>query len=115
MRPELQAIRDQKKVHAGAQFFQTNIIFDMEGFDRWLEELDKRNVLDKVYILAGIVVLKSYKTAKYLHDKIPGVIIPDPILKRLATAGDSESEVGIQIALETIERVKKSTVLMVFT
>jgi methylenetetrahydrofolate reductase (NADPH) len=106
MPPEMQAIRDQKKVNAGAQFFQTNIIFDMEILDRWLDELDKRNVLDKVYILAGIVVLKSYKTALYLHNHIPGVIVPDTILKRLATAGDSESEVGIQIALETIDMIK---------
>jgi methylenetetrahydrofolate reductase (NADPH) len=106
MPPELQVIRDQKKVNAGAQFFQTNIIFDIEKLDRWLEELDKRNVLDKVYILVGIVALKSYKTAQYLHDKIPGVTIPDLILKRLASAGDSESEVGIQVALETIDMVK---------
>jgi methylenetetrahydrofolate reductase (NADPH) len=106
MRPELQAIRDQKKVNAGAQFFQTNIIFDLEKLDRWLEELAKRNVLDKVYILAGIVAVKSYKTAQYLHDKIPGVTIPDAILNRLARAGDSESEVGIQVALETIDIIK---------
>jgi len=53
-RPEFQALREQKKVNAGAQFFQTNCIFDLDRFEVWLNALAKRDVLDKVYILAGI-------------------------------------------------------------
>ena len=53
------AIKDHKKVNAGAQFFQTNLIFEPEKPDLWLEQLDKRNILDKVYILIGIAPLKS--------------------------------------------------------
>jgi methylenetetrahydrofolate reductase (NADPH) len=107
--PELQAIRDQKKVNAGAQFFQTNLIFEPERLDTWLEQLDKRNVLEKVYILAGIAPLKSLKLALYLHNKVPGVYLPPDILKRMEQAGDRESEEGIQIALEMIESVRKKT------
>jgi len=104
--PELQAIRDQKKVNAGAQFFQTNLIFEPERLDLWLEQLDKRDVLDKVYILAGLVPLKSYKAALYLHRKIPGVFLPGHILKRMEKAGDGAGEEGVQIALELIESIK---------
>ena len=86
--PELQAIRDQKKVNAGAQFFQTNLIFEPEKLDPWLEQLDKRNVLDKVYILAGVAPLKSFKIASYLHSKVPGVFLPEKILTRMEKAGD---------------------------
>jgi len=107
--PGLQAIRDQKKINAGAQFFQTNLIFEPERLDAWLEELDKRNVLDKVYILAGVAPLKNYKVAQYLHAKVPGVFLPDNILKRMEKAGDGASEEGIQIALEIIESVKSKT------
>jgi methylenetetrahydrofolate reductase (NADPH) len=105
--PVLQAIRDQKKVNAGAQFFQTNIVFDTEGIDLWLEELDKRNVLIKVFILMGIVPLKSYKAARYLHDKVPGVFLPERILSRMEKAGEGEAEEGVQIALEFIDSIKK--------
>jgi methylenetetrahydrofolate reductase (NADPH) len=105
--PELQAIRDQKKINAGAQFFQTNIIFEPERLDRWLEELYKRNVLDKVFILVGLVPLKSYKAARYLHEKVPGVFLPEIILKRMEKAGESAPEEGVQIALELIRSVRQ--------
>ena len=65
--PVLQAIKDHKKVNAGAQFFQTNLVFEADRLDPWLEQLDKRNVLDKVSILIGLAPLKSYKVAEYLH------------------------------------------------
>lgn len=105
--PILQAIKDQKKINAGAQFFQTNLIFEPERLDAWLEELDRRNVLNKVYILAGIAPLKSLKVARYLNDNVPGVNIPGKIMNRMEKAGESASEEGINIALEVIESVKK--------
>jgi methylenetetrahydrofolate reductase (NADPH) len=104
--PELQAIRDHKKVNAGAQFFQSNIIFEPERLDPWLEQLYKRGILDKVFILIGLVPLKSYKSALYLHEKIPGVVVPEKIRKRMETAGDGAPEEGIRIALEIIESVR---------
>ena len=105
--PQLQAIRDQKKVNAGAQFFQTNLIFDPERFARWLEELDKRDVLNKVFILVGLTPLKSLKAALYLHEKVPGVYLPPGILARMEKAGNGASEEGINIALEVIDKIKK--------
>jgi methylenetetrahydrofolate reductase (NADPH) len=104
--PALQAIRDHKKVNAGAQFFQTNIVFDIDKIDAWLEQLDKRNITGKVYILIGIAPLKSLKVAHYLNTKIPGVSVPDGILKRLEKAGDGAPEEGIRIALEQVELLR---------
>jgi methylenetetrahydrofolate reductase (NADPH) len=105
--PELQAIKDHKKVNAGAQFFQTNLIFEPEKLDLWLEQLDRRNILEKVYILIGLVPLKSYKAALYLHQKVPGVFLPEHILVRMEKAGERAHEEGVQIALELIDAVKK--------
>jgi methylenetetrahydrofolate reductase (NADPH) len=104
--PELQAIKDQKKVNAGAQFFQTNLIFEPDRLDHWLEQLDKRDVLKKVYILIGLVPLKSYKAALYLHQRVPGVNLPENILRRMEKAGEGASEEGVQIALELIDSIK---------
>jgi len=105
-KPHFQALREQKKVNAGAQFFQTNLVYDPEGLDIWLQELGKRGVLDKVYVLVGVTPLKSYPMARYLHDEVPGVTIPQPLLDRMEKAGDGAAEEGIQIALELIDKIK---------
>lgn len=104
--PRFQAIREHKKVNAGAQFFQTNLVYDPDGLDTWLNELAKRNILDKVYILIGITPLKSLKIAQYMNNEIPGVFIPDKLMKRMEAAGDGAAEEGVQIALELIEAIK---------
>lgn len=105
--PKFQAIREHKKINAGAQFFQTNLVYDVDGLEVWLNELAKRNILDKVYILVGITPLKSYKVAAYMNNEVPGVFIPDHLMKRMEKAGENASEEGVLIALELIEKVKK--------
>ncbi len=107
--PRFQALREQKKVNAGAQFFQTNLVYDAGRMEIWLNELAKRGVLEKVYILVGITPLKTLKMAKYMNDQVPGVFIPEELMKRMAAAdqaGNAQEE-GIQIALELIEKIKK--------
>jgi len=106
--PKFQALREQKKINAGAQFFQTNLVYDAERLDIWLNEIAKRNILDKVYILIGITPIKSYKIAKYMNDEVPGVTIPDALMKRMETAeaGGNAQEEGVQIALELIQKIK---------
>jgi len=104
--PVLQAIHDQKKVNAGAQFIQTNLVFEPELLDLWLEQLDKRGVLEKVFILLGVAPLKSYKLAEYLHTMVPGVRLPKSVLERIQKAGEGAPEEGVRIALEIIDKAK---------
>jgi len=105
--PKFQALREHKKVNAGAQFFQTNLVYDPERFEIWLNELAKRDILDKVYILVGITPLKSLKVAQYMNKEVPGVYIPEHYMRRMEAAGDGAAEEGVQIALEVIEAVRK--------
>jgi methylenetetrahydrofolate reductase (NADPH) len=105
--PRFQAIREHKKINAGAQFLQTNLVFDPEGLDKWLEQLDKRNILGKAFILVGVAPLRSLKVALHLNKEIPGVTIPESIIRRIEKAGTSAHEEGITIALEHIEKIKK--------
>ena len=106
--PKFQAIREHKKVNAGAQFFQTNLVYDADRLEIWLNELAKRNILDKVFILIGITPLKTLKMAKYMNDEVPGVFVPEPVLTRMQAAESvgNASEEGVQIALELIEKIK---------
>ncbi len=104
--PAMQAIRIRKKVNAGAQFLQTNLVFDPDRLDPWLEQLDKDGLLDKVHILVGISPLRSLNLAKYLNDNIPGVTVPEAVMKRLADAGDHFAEESISITAENLKRLK---------
>jgi methylenetetrahydrofolate reductase (NADPH) len=108
--PKYEAIRAEKKINAGAQFIQTQPIFDYEHFTDWLEALDQRNLLDKVYLLPGLIPLKSARAAHFMADEVPGVIIPHEIVKRMDEAGDKEGqqETGVTIALEIIEKLRNT-------
>ena len=105
--PALQVIRDRKKINAGAQFLQTNLVFDPDMLDPWLGHLDKEGLLDRVYILVGISPLRSMNLARYLNDNIPGVTIPGAVMKRLADAGDRFQEESIAITVENIKRLRE--------
>ena len=105
--PKFQALREQKKVNAGAQFFQTNLVFDIDGMETWLNELARRNIFDKVYILIGITPIKSLKMAKILSN-VPGVYLLKFVMERMEAAekaGNAREE-GVQIALELIHKIK---------
>lgn len=105
-----EAIRAEKKINAGAQFIQTQPVFDVPRFTEWLEALDRRNLLGKAYILAGVAPLKSAKAARFMAAKIPGMYIPPEVLIRMESAAESgeeaQQEEGIAIARELMETLK---------
>lgn len=105
--PRIQAMREHKKVNAGAQFFQTNVVFDLAGLEIWLNELARRDVLNRVFILVGITPLKSLKMAQHMR-QVPGVHLPERVLKRMEKAeqaGNAQEE-GAQIALELARGIR---------
>jgi methylenetetrahydrofolate reductase (NADPH) len=109
--PKYEAIRAEKKINAGAQFIQTQPVFDYGRFLDWLEALDRRNLLDKVYVLPGISPLKSANGAHMMVGRVPGISIPPDVLKRMDEAGEkgdkqAQQETGIQMALEIIEKLR---------
>jgi methylenetetrahydrofolate reductase (NADPH) len=108
--PEFEAIRMEKKVKAGAQFIQTQPVFHRERFLAWLEALDKRNLLDRVPILAGVLPLRSLKVARFLAREVPGVLIPEDVLRRLEEAGspEAQAETGFRLAVETLGALRET-------
>lgn len=101
---ELQVIQMRKKIEAGAEFFQTQLIFDVEDFKLFLS-MASHLPLQKIKIIAGIFPLKSAKQARFLNDKVPGVKIPEKIIQRLEKAKDQVQE-GIEIAWEIVQQLK---------
>jgi methylenetetrahydrofolate reductase (NADPH) len=102
---EFRVARLAKKVKAGAQFVQTQSIYDMERFERWMEMVRERGLQEKVHILAGLMPLKSHKVALYMKTKVSGMSVPDPIIERMKAAKDPKGE-GVRICVEQIERLR---------
>jgi 5,10-methylenetetrahydrofolate reductase len=101
---EPQLIKFEKKVEAGAEFFQTQAIYDLDNFAKFMVYARKF----KVKILAGIVLLSSAKMAKYMTDNVPGIFVPQNLIDELASApkGGALTK-GIEIAGRMVATLKK--------
>ncbi len=96
-----------KKVEAGADFVQTQCIYNMDKMRRWVQQANDMGLTDKVYILAGVTPMKSLGMARYMKSKVPGMDVPDEIIKRLQGVDKKkQANEGIQIACEQIEEFK---------
>ena len=97
-----------KKVEAGCDFIQTQCIYNMEKFRKWIQQANDMGLTEKVYILAGVTPMKSVGMAKYMKSKVPGMDVPDEIIERLQGAGKGKvADEGIKIACEQIEEFKE--------
>ncbi len=105
---ELRVLRLAKKINAGADFIQTQCIFNVEKFEKWMERVCARGLHKKCYILAGVTPIKSLGAARYMKSKVPGMDVPQEIVDRMASVPkEKQAEEGVTICVETIERLKK--------
>ena len=106
---EYRAMRAAKKIAAGAQFIQTQYVFDLPVFTRWMAELGDLGVLGRCAVLAGVGVIRSARMLEFLSSgKVPGVQIPESIQHRLrGVASDDVGAEGAKIAAEIIATVRQ--------
>ena len=105
---ELNIIRLSKKIAAGANFIQTQPVFDVDAFKIWLEAVNTAGLTDKTAILAGVMPLKSAAQAKELIELHTDFVIPETIINQLTNAGDlgAQRKEGVKIAAEIISKLK---------
>lgn len=103
--PQHEARRLEKKINAGAQFIQTQLVYDTARMKRWLAALAERDLLQKAHILVGIGPLRSVRMAQYMRENIPDVSIPPELVDRMERSPDPK-ETGLEIALELIDQIK---------
>ena len=105
---EIRVMRLAKKIEAGAEFIQTQSVFNVDKFEEWIKQARDQGLTEKVYIMAGITPLKSAGMARYMKNKVPGMEIPDEVLKRMTdTPKEKQADEGINICIETIQRLKE--------
>jgi 5,10-methylenetetrahydrofolate reductase len=102
---DAQVDRLRKKIDAGAEFIQTQSVYNLEKFSRWMDDVRSQGLDEKVHILAGVTPLKSIRMAERMKFHVPGTDVPDVVYQRMKNAIDPEKE-GYAIALETIRELK---------
>lgn len=105
---EIRVPRLAKKIAAGVEFIQTQCIYNLEKFEQWMKEARDRGLHEKVHILAGVTPFKSAGMAKYMKNRVPGMDVPDDVVKRMSdTPKEKQAEEGIKICIESIQRLKE--------
>jgi len=105
---EFRVVRLAKKVAAGADFIQTQCIYNVDKFEKWMEMVRDRGLHERVHILAGVTPLKSVGMAVYMKEKVAGMEIPDEVIDRLKEAPKGKkAEEGINICVETVQRLRE--------
>ncbi|HBC91642.1 MAG TPA: 5,10-methylenetetrahydrofolate reductase, partial [Pelotomaculum sp.] len=104
---EYRVDRLEKKIQAGAQFIQTQAVFDMERFERFMELVRARGLDQRAHILAGVIPLKSWRAAKFMQTQVAGMIVPDALVDRLKNAVDPQSE-GVALCIEQIKHIREN-------
>jgi methylenetetrahydrofolate reductase (NADPH) len=105
---EFRAVRLGKKVAAGADFIQTQLVYNVDKFAEWMKKVRDKGLHEKVKILAGVGPIKSVGAAKYMKTRVPGMDVPDGIVARLQ--GVTKEEVpreGIRLCVDIIEQVRE--------
>ncbi len=103
---EYRVSRLAKKIKAGADFIQTQAVYDLDRFAKWIEMARERGLDKQTHILAGVIPIKSAGMARYMRDYVPGVNVPDEVVARMEKA-DNAKEEGVSIILEIIEQLKE--------
>jgi len=101
---EYRVTRLAKKVKAGANFIQTQAVYDVGKFAKWMEIVRERGLDKQVHILAGVIPMRSVGMARYMRDYVSGVYVPDKVVTRMEESKDTKEE-GVRIILEIIEQL----------
>ncbi len=105
---EIRVPRLAKKVACGVEFIQTQCIYNLDKFEEWMKRLRERGLHEKVYIMAGMTPMKSAGMAKFMKNRVPGMDVPDEVVKRLAgVEKKKQAQEGIDICVEAIQRLKE--------
>ncbi len=102
---EYRAHRLKKKVDAGSDFIQTQAVFDVPRFARWMEMVRDQGLHEKTCITAGVIPAKSVGALRYMQG-VPGLSIPDSMIERVKSAEDAAAE-GIKVCIETIQQLSE--------
>src|SRR5205085_7545741 len=85
----------ERKADAGADFVQTQIVYDVDAFGAWADDARRRGLLERLFVIAGVAPPRGPKSARFMREHLPGVIVPDAVIRDLEAAGPEAPAVGV--------------------
>jgi 5,10-methylenetetrahydrofolate reductase len=104
--PGYDSTRLERKADAGADFVQTQIVYDVDALGEWAEAMRPRGIFERMFVLVGVAPPRSARTARYVREHLPGVVVPDELIRRLEDTDDPAAE-GVRLTVEVVKRLRE--------
>jgi methionine synthase / methylenetetrahydrofolate reductase(NADPH) len=98
--------RLEEKVEAGADFIQTQIVYDVDALGEWADRVRSLGMFERAFVLVGVAPPRSAGSARFMREHLPGVIVPDEVVRRLKEAEDPVEE-GVRVTVEVVKRLRE--------
>jgi methylenetetrahydrofolate reductase (NADPH) len=98
--------RLEQKADAGADFVQTQIVYDVDAFGEWAEGAKERGLLDRLFVIAGVAPPRGPKSARFMREHLPGVIVPDRVIEQLEQAGPEAADAGVRLTIDVVNGLR---------
>jgi 5,10-methylenetetrahydrofolate reductase len=98
--------RLEQKADAGADFVQTQIVYDVDALGEWADEVRPRGLLDRMFVLVGVAPPRSARSARFMREHLPGVVVPDGVVDRLERSDDPAEE-GVALTVEIVKAIRE--------
>jgi methylenetetrahydrofolate reductase (NADPH) len=100
--------RLEQKADAGADFVQTQIVYDVDAFGEWAETIRARGLFERMFVLPGVAPPRSHRSALFMREHLPGVVVPDEVVERLEQAGpDGAADAGVELTIDVVRRLRE--------
>jgi len=104
--PEYRFERLEQKADAGADFVQTQIVFDVDAFGEWADRARSRGIFERMFVLAGVAPPRGPRSARFMREHLPGVVVPDRVIEELDRAGPDAAETGVRLTVEVVAKLE---------
>jgi 5,10-methylenetetrahydrofolate reductase len=99
--------RLEAKADAGADFVQTQIVYDVEALAAWADAVRVRGIFDRMFVLIGVAPPRGPATVRYMREHLPGVVVPDEVVTRLEAAGPDAADEGVRLTVEVVKGLRE--------
>jgi methylenetetrahydrofolate reductase (NADPH) len=100
--PDYEPARLEAKVDAGADFVQTQIVYDVDALGEWADRIRGRGIFERAFVLVGVAPPRSARSARFMQEHLAGVVVPDEVIARLEEAGEDARAEGVRLTVEVV-------------
>lgn len=98
--------RLEAKIEAGADFVQTQIVYDLDALGEWADRLRPRGIFERAFVLVGVAPPRSLGSVRFMQEHLPGVVVPQPVVGRIEEAGEDAAAEGVRLTVEIVEGLR---------